>query len=229
MLHPTIGMSPFFAMFGRDAPAPFKVVFALGEGTIAPPEQNEIHARLTTIWALVKAATAEAHRVEEYVYNQRHPGLEYEVGDLVMIHVNASYSRVRAAKMSFHYIGPYRIAETRNRLLYQVVAAALPEAIRQQQRNFGDEMINVGRLKKYHAVPARLQNAARNLEEVDIPAEEVFDNDLALRDQQEPVVPPVQPALQPIVPEEEEIRRQEQLMEERRQLLTQQEELLRDM
>ena len=205
MFHPAIGMSPFFAMFGRDAPAPFEIVFGLGEGTTYPPMEDDIRARMNTIWSLVKEATKKAHEEEEYIYNQRHPNVQYEVGDLVMIHVTARKSRARMAKMSFHYIGPYQIVEKKNRLLYKVQPAATLEAVRRQQRDFGLEYINIGRLKKFNDVPAHLKAVARNLEELDIPAEELFDYEQLAREQapvivQQPVAPePRQPTEQEMI------------------------------
>ena len=234
MLHPTIGMSPFVAMFGRDAPPPYETVFALAEGTTQPPQEEELRARLTTIWAMAREATALAHQQEEYVYNQGHPGVEYEVGDLVMVHVTARKSRARIAKMSFHYIGPYRITTKVNRLLYKVAPAAQPEAARRQQREFGDEQINIARLKSFHDVPPHIQQAARDLEEIDVPAEDILEYAAAQRAQQFGNPPAIETAPVPQLPqtheefEEEELRRLDQLRLDQQQLLSQQEEMLRD-
>ena len=159
-----------------------------------------------------------------------------------MIHVTARRSRARKAKMSFHYTGPYRITEKKNRLLYKVTPAALPEATRRQQRDFGQEYINIGRLKKYYEVPPYLQRATQNLEEVDIPAEQLHDY-IAV---QQPIAPPAnapepgtteQQMMEQLRVQEDPVPQQEeedsriaqlaQLRAEQERLLSLQEELLR--
>ena len=121
-VHPTIGFSPFFLMFGRQARMPVDVM--LGTTTTTPctiPEYDVTNLRTSPEYDVTNLCTS-LEKAYEYVrkrmghqleqqkdhYDVRSHGKAFEAGDLVWLH-NPAVPRARSKKLHRPWTGPYHV------------------------------------------------------------------------------------------------------------------------
>jgi predicted aspartyl protease len=149
--HPAIKMTPYFATFGREPTMPFAIPFE-EPNLVVGANADYLPARLRTIWDLCVGSLREAKAIMREEYDERHRDVEYNVGDLVLLHLtNPKNRKSRVRKIHFSWRGPYRIVEKINALLYHITPA-----IRGQRLPPQPDLINVQRLKPFNLVPEYL-------------------------------------------------------------------------
>ena len=110
-VHPTIGFSPFFLMFGRQARMPVDVM--LGTTTTTPctiPEYDVTNLRTSLEKAYEYVRKRMGHQLEQQKdhYDVRSHGKAFEAGDLVWLH-NPAVPRARSKKLHRPWTGPYHV------------------------------------------------------------------------------------------------------------------------
>ena len=168
----TIGMAPFEALYGFSPSMPndVEVDRALaeisGRDVTAKGYITEMLPRLRAVQALAKEQVQVAQQIQEVEYNRRHNvGMVYEVGDLVLLYV-AKFPKKVHRKLFLKWIGPYKITEKRNNLLYKLGFANNHEAPAPPV-----DYVNVQRLKKF--VIANEEAIVVPVEEIGAPADVV--------------------------------------------------------
>ena len=142
-LHDTTQDTPFFLMFGRDAPSPADVANGVTLRTDGPVDLIEWRSRLVTTirdaHAKATAAIQQRQLQQKDEYDQRHRPQHFNVGEQVMRY-NPAVKKGLSAKLSSLWHGPYRIIERCGEQLYKLA---------QLDGKVLSDMTHVQRLKHY--------------------------------------------------------------------------------
>ena len=108
-VHATIGHTPFFLMFGRQAQLPVDPVFKTDKAA----------------YDRVRQTTGAKQQLQKRLYDQRVHGELYEVGDHVWLHTTV-LARNNTKKLHHPWTGPYRIVKRLTDSTYRIQLSSNP-------------------------------------------------------------------------------------------------------
>jgi hypothetical protein len=137
------GFSPFYLSYGRNVALPLDHALA----DLLPcknPEAATRAARLRTDLARAQAHIAQAQQRQAKYHNQHRRAVTFNVGEQVMLsteHLRLAGSEKRTPKLTYKYMGPFKIKRVVGPNAYELDIPA--------QLQF-HPVINIDRLKPYH-------------------------------------------------------------------------------
>lgn len=121
--HETSGMTPFFALYGREAMLPLDVSLGSDPNStsreIAIPSIEKNRSRFDNLHEIVKRRMLVAHARQKKHYNRKRTEKVCYVGDAVLVY-RPLRKKGRAEKLLFRYHGSYKIVGRTNSLNYIV-------------------------------------------------------------------------------------------------------------
>ena len=144
--HESTGMTPFFALYGREAVLPVDVTLGSDPNSgvvesISELTVESIKSRFHNIHEIVRRRMLKAHRRQEKHYNKQRAERVYNVGDAVLVY-RPIRKKGRAEKLLFKYHGPFKVVKRLNSLNYVV------EPLFGSKRK--RDCVHVSKLKTFH-------------------------------------------------------------------------------
>eukprot|EP00743_Colponemidia_sp_Colp-15_P001254 GILK01001377.1.p1 GENE.GILK01001377.1~~GILK01001377.1.p1 ORF type:complete len:667 (+),score=57.61 GILK01001377.1:47-2047(+) len=129
-LHPTIGDSPAFLLFGRDLQLPADVALGVrldSQVDSSSIDTDDYRSRLVHVLRnareLATMNIQKNQHKQQIEYDQRHSILEFKSGDLVWLYTPVK-SKGLSPKLMHHWHGPYRVDERVGPVNYRLRSVA---------------------------------------------------------------------------------------------------------
>jgi transposase InsO family protein len=150
----SIGDSPFYLTYGREAVAPADVAHGARLSMAGPTSAIEWRARLVSTLReaheLARASIQRAQNEQEAEYNSRTREVNFEPGDQVWLH-SPHIKRGLSPKLAKLWTGPFRVERRVGHQTYE---------LRDEQGRLHPGLVHVQRLKKATARPPELAAGA---------------------------------------------------------------------
>lgn len=119
--HESTGMTPFLALYGREAVLPVDVTLGSdpnsGLKSITELAVENLKSRFHNIHEIVRRRMLKAHGRQEKHYNKQRTERVFNVGDAVLVY-RPLRKKGRAEKLLFKYHGPFKVVKRLNSLTY---------------------------------------------------------------------------------------------------------------
>ena len=165
-----LGMTPHFALFGREARAPVDLIYGKPE-----PEKyganeyvNDLRDRMTQSFNRIRQNLETANDRERQQYRNKLQGTPLQENDLVWLFT----PKVRpgeSKKLTTMWTGPWRIKSKVAELLFSIQTEG------DWNKNLVTTVVSIDRLRRY--IPGDLQPKEGETEPLDLTAEDVTVND----------------------------------------------------
>ncbi|KAI1292896.1 hypothetical protein HDE_06761 [Halotydeus destructor] len=135
--------SPYYLMFGREPLTPVQVTLEVPKiGSKNPATYAEVlHKHMELIRDLAKENLEKVQHETVSRYNERHRPVEFQVGDLVLVHFPTRI-RQRATKLLHPWHGPYTVCAKISPLTYMVTL--------KNGKSRRKETVNISRMKPFY-------------------------------------------------------------------------------
>eukprot|EP00742_Colponemidia_sp_Colp-10_P010829 GILJ01011943.1.p1 GENE.GILJ01011943.1~~GILJ01011943.1.p1 ORF type:complete len:1522 (-),score=171.97 GILJ01011943.1:111-4676(-) len=173
-LHPTIGDSPAFLLFGRDIQLPADVALGLridSRVDSAPIDQFDYRSQLVNVLRnareLASVNIQRNQHKQQIEYDQRHSDLEFYVGELVWLYTPVK-AKGLSPKLMHHWHGPFRVDERIGPVNYRLRSMANRKLT---------HLVHIQRLKRCTSPDLRPTYGPSLLDDDDLSTDSVEEND----------------------------------------------------